>query len=192
MSQTQTPDLLISDADDDTSHVSTPVLPHPPASPSCLSSFSPECTPSPSIEPANTAHLRLPVPVPSANLSQTSFTLIDVSEDKSGVDFDNLPPEVTSADISIARESLCSTSVSPLCLFWRHNSPHIARRTSFLGCFRVAGSKHVTELHRARVSCVPVGTYRAQSRFLSATAASIFGHPFLCQNYLWVLATWVP
>jgi hypothetical protein len=33
------------------------------------------------------------------------------------VDFDNLPPEITSADISIAREFLCSTCISPRCPF---------------------------------------------------------------------------
>jgi hypothetical protein len=175
-----TPDPFVSDDDDDTSHVSTPVLAHPPSSPS----FSPE---SGSIEPtsSNTAHLRLPVPVPSANFSQTSFTFVDVSEDKSGVDFDNLPSEVTSADISIAREFLCSTSVSQLCLFWRHTSPHIPRRISPRGCLRVTESKHVTELRRARVSCVPIGTYCVQSRFH-------FRAPVLCQNYLWGLATSVP
>lgn len=103
------PELVISD-DDDTSQVSTPILTHLPPSPSLSSSPLPsERTSSESAKPTsvlpNNSHLRLPVPTPSANLSQTSFAFVDVSEDRSGVEFDDLPPEVASADISIARES---------------------------------------------------------------------------------------
>jgi Gdp/GTP exchange factor required for growth at low temperatures len=100
------------DDDDDTSQISTPILVHLPASPPLSSSLLPSAsTSSESTKPAaalpSNAHLRLPIPTPSANLSQTSFTFVDVSEDGSGVDFEDLPPEVTSADISIAREFLC-------------------------------------------------------------------------------------
>ena len=105
----QPPDLLISD-DDDTSQVSTPVLSQLPTSPSHPSSFTPDASPSdpanPSSAPSNSGHLRLPIPTPSATHSQTSFAFSGVSEDKGGVDFD-LPPEIASADISIAREFLC-------------------------------------------------------------------------------------
>ncbi|KAI0270524.1 hypothetical protein BC834DRAFT_950330 [Gloeopeniophorella convolvens] len=99
------PDLLISD--DDTSQVSTPILTQLPSTPVRPSSFSPEGSPSESTKSnsvlsGNSSHLRLPIPTPSANLSQTSFTFVDVNEDESGVDFDNLPAEVASADISIA------------------------------------------------------------------------------------------
>jgi hypothetical protein len=111
MSQPQ--DLLVSD-DDDTSHVSTPVLGHSPASPALSSSLKPpESNSSDSTKPTSpltpNADLRLPIPLPSANLSQTSFTFVNVVEDDSGVDFDDLPSEVIAADISIAREFLCST-----------------------------------------------------------------------------------
>jgi len=105
----QPPDLLISD-DDDTSQVSTPVLSqHLPTS--RPSSFTPDSSPSDptnpsSAPPSNSSHLRLPIPTPSANLSQTSFAFSGVSGDEGGVDFD-LPPEIASADISIAREFLC-------------------------------------------------------------------------------------
>ena len=110
MSQPQ--DLPVSD-DDDTSHVSTPILDHPPTSPARPSSHllsgstSSDSTNPTSVLSTNT-HLRLPIPIPSANLSQTSFTFVNVNEDTSGVDFDDLPPEVASADISIAREFSCS------------------------------------------------------------------------------------
>jgi len=110
MSQPQ--DLPISD-DDDTSHVSTPILDHPPTSPARPSSHllsgstSSDSTNPTSVLSTNT-HLRLPIPIPSANLSQTSFTFVNVNEDTNGVDFDDLPPEVASADISIAREFSCS------------------------------------------------------------------------------------
>jgi Gdp/GTP exchange factor required for growth at low temperatures len=110
MSQPPTP--RISDEDDnDTSHVSTPILTHLPASPPRPSSLLPSgSTVSESTKPAavlpSNAHLRLPIPTPSANLSQTSFTFVDVTEDGGGVDFEDLPPEVTFADISIARECL--------------------------------------------------------------------------------------
>jgi hypothetical protein len=122
MSQPPAPRLSADDDDDDTSHVSTPVLTHPPSSPLLPASLLPSgSTSSESTRPTSvlpgSAHLRLPIPTPSANLSQTSFTFVDVSEDGSGVDFNDLPPEVTSADISIAREFLCSTSVSRLCLW---------------------------------------------------------------------------
>jgi hypothetical protein len=121
MSQPPAP-RISEDDDDDTSHVSTPILVHLPASPPGPSSLLPSgSTASESTKPAavlpSTTHLRLPIPTPSANLSQTSFTFVDVSEDGSGVDFGDLPPEVTSADISIAREFLYSTSVSRLCVF---------------------------------------------------------------------------
>lgn len=118
----QPPPPRISDDDDDTSHVSTPIVTHLPASPPSPSSLLPSgSTASDSAKPAavlpSTAHLRLPIPTPSANLSQTSFSFVDVTEDGSGIDFEDLPPEVTSADISIAREFLYSTSVSRLCVF---------------------------------------------------------------------------
>lgn len=117
------PPRISDDDDDDTSHVSTPIL--APASPPRPSSLLPTgSTASESTKPAavlpSTAHLRLPIPTPSANLSQTSFTFVDVTEDGSGVDFEDLPPEVTSADISIAREFLYSTSVSRLAPFYAH------------------------------------------------------------------------
>jgi len=131
----QPPDLLISDDDDDTSHVSTPVLPNLPASPVQPSFLPPPATTS--SEPATStsplfanAHLRLPIPTPSANLSQTSFTFVDVSKDGTVVDFDDLPSEVTSADISIAREFSCSSfclTPCPLRRIYHHLScgvPH--------------------------------------------------------------------
>jgi hypothetical protein len=109
----QPPAPRISDEDDN--DVSTPILIHLPASPPRPSSLLPSgSTVSESTKPAavlpSNAHLRLPIPTPSANLSQTSFTFVDVTEDGGGVDFEDLPPEVTSADISIAREFLYSTS----------------------------------------------------------------------------------
>ena len=123
MSQPPPPRILDDDdGDDDTSHVSTPILAHLPASPPRPSSLLPsESTASELTKPAavlpSTAHLRLPIPTPSANLSQTSFSFVDVTEGGSGIDFEDLPPEVTSADISIAREFLYSSSVSRLCAF---------------------------------------------------------------------------
>ena len=134
MSQPPAP-RLPEDDDDDTSHVSTPVLTHLPASPLIPSSLlASGSTSSESTKPTSvlsgSAHLRLPIPTPSANLSQTSFTFVDVSEDGSGVDFNDLPPEVASADISIAREFLCSISVSRL---W---GAYIAIcRTAYLGAW---------------------------------------------------------
>ncbi|KAI0298477.1 hypothetical protein B0F90DRAFT_1732791 [Multifurca ochricompacta] len=103
----QPPDLLISDDDDDTSQVSTPILSHLPTSSICSSPFPPESSPTESVKPSsvlpgNSSHLRLPIPTPSANLSQTSFSFVDVSEDEGGVGFDDLPPEIASVDISIA------------------------------------------------------------------------------------------
>lgn len=126
MSQPPVPPIS-DDDDNDTSHVSTPILAHLPASPPRPSSLLPSgSTASESTKPAavlpSNAHLRLPIPTPSANLSQTSFTFVDVTEGESGVDFEDLPPEVTSADISIAREFLYSTSVSRLCVFCAHIS----------------------------------------------------------------------
>jgi hypothetical protein len=171
MSQPQ--DLLVSD-DDDTSHVSTPILSHSPASPALSTSLMPsDSTSSDSTKPTSAlpanAPLRLPIPTPSANLSQTSFTFINVSEDDSGVDFDDLPPEVASADISIAREFLCSTSLSRclVCPLWaRIHCPLVARRTSLFGCLRVLKSKYVGVLHRCwDYSCSP-GACRAQLHFL--------------------------
>ncbi|KAH9061906.1 hypothetical protein EDB87DRAFT_1682575 [Lactarius vividus] len=103
----QLPDLLISDDDDDTSQVSTPVLSQQlPTAPTRPSSHTPDSSPSDptnpsSAPPTNSSHLRLPIPTPSANLSQTSFAYSGVSEDEGGMDFD-LPPEIASADISIA------------------------------------------------------------------------------------------
>ncbi len=105
MSQPPAP-RISNDDDDDTSHVTTPVLAHLPASLLPSGSSSSESTKPAPVPPSN-AHLRLPVPTPSANLSQTCFTFVDVTEDGSGVDFEDLPPEVASADISIAREFLC-------------------------------------------------------------------------------------
>ena len=148
MSQPPVP-RISDDDDDDTSHVSTPVLAHLPASPLLPSSLPPsgstssESTKPASVLPGN-AHLRLPIPTPSANLSQTSFTFVDVSEDGSGVDFNDLPPEVTSADISIAREFLCSVSVSRLRLL----RACIAWRTSLLGCFCVMKWEYVVGIFR--------------------------------------------
>lgn len=124
MSQPPAP-RIADDDDNDTSRVSTPILVHLPASPPRPSSLLPSgSTSSESTKPAtvlpSAAHLRLPIPTLSANLSQTSFTFVDVTEDGSGVDFEDLPPEVNSADISIAREFLYSTSVSRLCVFYAH------------------------------------------------------------------------
>jgi hypothetical protein len=177
-----TPDLLVSDEDNDTSHVSTPVLTHLPASPSCPSFDSTSSAPIESSS-SSAVHLRLPVPIPSANLSQTSFTFVDLREDQSGVDFDNLPPEVTSADISIAREFLCSTSLSitTLCLFWRHASPcYRATCLTRSGCVRVTQSKHVIVFHpcsRFLRSCRNLSHSITAS--LVATSVSLLGAPIL-------------
>jgi hypothetical protein len=188
-----TPDLLLSDQDNDTSHVSTPVLTHLPASPSCPS-FDSTSTPPIESSSSNPVHLRLPVPIPSANLSQTSFIFVDLREDKSGVDFDNLPPEVASADISIAREFLCSNfSLSPLFVSSRGIHRHvIARRaSSTLDAFASHNRSTSQCFIRARV---PVGTYRAQSPLpLSRPAFPFFGAPILMSKlYPSGLATWVP
>lgn len=107
----QPPDLLISDDDDDTSQVSTPVLSQLLTSPIRPTSFTSDSAPTqptnPSpAPPSASSHLRLPIPTPSANLSQTSFAFSGVSDDENGVDLD-LPPEIASAEISIAREFLC-------------------------------------------------------------------------------------
>jgi hypothetical protein len=131
----QPPAPRISDDDEnDTSHVSTPIFVHLPASPPRPSSLLPSgSTSSESTKPAavlpSAAHLRLPIPTLSANLSQTSFTFIDVTEGGSGVDFEDLPPEVNSADISIAREFLYSTFVSRLCVFYAQRIYRRIRRT---------------------------------------------------------------
>ncbi len=100
------PDLLISDDDDDTSHVSTPVLAHLSTDTSRPPSLTPSDSTKPSsASPSTSSHLRLPIPTPSANLSQTSFAFSG-SEDEGSFHLD-LPPEIGSADISIAREFLC-------------------------------------------------------------------------------------
>ncbi|TFY78533.1 hypothetical protein EWM64_g5480 [Hericium alpestre] len=100
--------------DEDTSAVSTPVLSNMPPSPnsssfsnrdaSSSSQGSSEASPtllSPG-QDSNSSHLRLPIPTPSANRSQSSFAFADVNGDDTSGDFDDLPPEVASADISIA------------------------------------------------------------------------------------------
>ena len=178
MSQLPVP-RISDDDDDDTSHVSTPVLAHLPASPSLPSSLLPsggtssESTTKPAPVLPGNAHLRLPIPTPSANLSQTSFTFVDVSEDGSGVDFNDLPPEVTSADISIAREFLCSVSVSRLHLL----RAYIAWRTSLLGCFFVMKSEYVVGIFR-RMGRTPVPVDRIAPNYTSCGEQSFhFGAP---------------
>ncbi|KAI0030459.1 hypothetical protein K488DRAFT_26430, partial [Vararia minispora EC-137] len=66
-------------------------------------SSSTDSTSAPSILSPGSVVRRLPIPTPSANHSQTSITFVDVQDtaDPNG-DFDGLPPEVASADISIA------------------------------------------------------------------------------------------
>jgi len=171
----QPPAPRISDDDDnDTSHVSTPILAHLPASPPRPSSLSPSgSTATDSTKPAvvlpSNAHLRLPIPTPSANFSQTSFTFVDVTEDGSGVDFEDLPPEVTSADISIAREFLV--------LDFRLMALHL-----FMRIYR--------RIRRTRVSSEPYGT---RLHYCVAREASIFGHRSNFKALLtsWALTTWV-
>lgn len=66
--------------------------------------------PSPSISSndSSASQFLLPIPPPSVNKSQASFAYSDVSiSDAGGHSFGALPPEIASADISIARE--CSS-----------------------------------------------------------------------------------
>jgi hypothetical protein len=76
-----------------------------------------------------------------------------VSEDEGGVDFD-LPPEIASADISIAREFLCYTFYTALCL------SRTARLTLHLARLRVAELRCIP----APYCTVSVKAYRALSR----------------------------
>ncbi|THH14380.1 hypothetical protein EW146_g5939 [Bondarzewia mesenterica] len=102
--------------EEDTSLVSTPVVanltptaihPSPVTIASVASSSGHSATDSsvtllsPVSQEPNTSHIRLPIPNPSTNRSQSSFAFVDISDDGGG-DFDNLPPEVASADISMA------------------------------------------------------------------------------------------
>jgi len=79
----------------------------------------------------NTSARRLPIPTSSTNRSDTSITFVDGQDDKGSSDFDDLPPEVAEADISIARES-SSLIVSLLLLVSQPHShpslPRISRR----------------------------------------------------------------
>jgi hypothetical protein len=179
MSQPQAP-RISHDGDNDTSDVSTPILTRLPASPPRPSSLLPsESTASESPKPAavlpSNAHLRLPIPTPSANLSQTSFTFVDVSEDGRGVDFEDLPPEVTSADISIAREFLFSDfPVSRFCVFYAHISPYVAWCASVL----YMKWKWVGVCGRIRPIRVLIEPFGTRFHFPVTNEASIFGHRF--------------
>ncbi|KAI0052399.1 ras GEF [Auriscalpium vulgare] len=109
MSSSPPPSLVLVE-EDDSSLVATPVLTQRPTSPGLRSSTSslPDVSPVSPAEPLlspHSGHLRLPIPTPSANKSQSSFAFVDVSEDDPSGDFDDLPPEVASADISIARSA---------------------------------------------------------------------------------------
>ncbi|TFK72390.1 ras GEF [Pluteus cervinus] len=86
---------------------SSQLTPSPPASSpiSLPSSLSPSTVEPPPVNPVPTEttapHLLLPIPTPSAtSKSRLSFTLPDPSSDKNI--FDPLPPELTSADITLA------------------------------------------------------------------------------------------
>jgi hypothetical protein len=180
MSQPQ--DLLVSD-DDDTSHVSTPILGHSPASPALPSSLvPPDSTSSDSTKPTSplppNAPLRLPIPTLSANLSQTSFTLVNVGEDDSGVDFGDLPPEVIAADISIAREFLCSPfSLLPYASSVAHTFVGLPAHLTFWMPLRYEIEVRLCTSSCWDYSCSP-GAYCALIAFLVATGDSIFGRPF--------------
>jgi hypothetical protein len=66
----------------------------------------PSSTPSIPSGEAQTTHLLRPIPTPSVNASQASFSFSDATGSSSdgGALFDPLSPEIASADISIARE----------------------------------------------------------------------------------------
>ena len=179
----QPPAPRISDDDNDTSDVSTPILTHLSASPPRPSSLLPsestasESTKLAAVLPSN-AHLRLPIPTPSANLSQTSFTFVDLTEDGRGVDFEDLPPEVSSADISIAREFLYST--------FRLTALHLL--CAYIAICRVAHLSAWVPLYMKwkcvgvyrRIWCtrVPLELFGTLLHFPVASEASIFGHRF--------------
>ncbi|KAA1474168.1 ras GEF [Dentipellis sp. KUC8613] len=104
---------IASTDDEDTSSVSTPVvssMPPPglrssytPSDASSTGRASPDSSPTLlSPQESNSSHLRLPIPTPSANRSQSSFAFADVNSEETTGDFDDLPPEIASADISIA------------------------------------------------------------------------------------------
>jgi hypothetical protein len=195
MSQPQ--DLLVSD-DDDTSHVSTPILSHSPSSPPHPSSLMPsDNTSSDSTKPTSplptNANLRLPIPKPSANLSQTSFTFVNVSEDDSGVDFDDLPPEVASADISIAREFLCSTSLLTA-LFALYGAYIAVDRVAYPTMWMPFRCE--IDVRRCTSSCWDcsclLGVYHTQLHApLLATGDLFSGRPFHFKIYLCDSATWI-
>lgn len=79
-----------------------PALPveNPSATSLNLSSQSPAST------DAQSGHLLRPIPTPSVNASQASFSFSDATagDNDGGALFDPLSPEIASADISIARE----------------------------------------------------------------------------------------
>lgn len=180
MSQPSTP-RISDDNDNDTSQVSTPILAHLPASPPRPSSLLPtgsavsESTKPGVVLPSN-AHLRLPIPTPSANLSQTSFTFVDVTEDGRGIDFEDLPPEVTSADISIAREfsTFRLTALRLLCAYIA--VCHAAHLSAWVGLY--TKWKCVGVYRRIRGSRVPLEPFGIQLHIPVASEASIFGHRF--------------
>jgi len=59
-----------------------------------------------SLSDSSASQFLLPIPTPSANRSQASFTYSDFSKsDPEGPPLGVLPPEIASADIAIARES---------------------------------------------------------------------------------------
>lgn len=116
---------IVSPDDEDTSHIATPIVADhtpmvmrpssvtvaPSASSSSHSTADSSPTPlSPVSQEPTVNHIRLPIPTPSTNRSQSSFAFADVADDGGG-DFDDLPPEVASADISMAREYPSSFSV---------------------------------------------------------------------------------
>ena len=54
---------------------------------------------------SSSSQFLLPIPTPSGNRSQASFAYSDFSKsDSEGPSLSSLPPEIASADISIARE----------------------------------------------------------------------------------------
>ena len=115
---------IVSPDDEDTSHIATPIVAdHTPmamrpssvavAAPASSSHSTADSSPtllSPVSQEPTVNHIRLPIPTPSTNRSQSSFAFADVTDDGGG-DFDDLPPEVASADISMAREYPSSFSV---------------------------------------------------------------------------------
>ena len=86
-------------------------------------------------------HIRLPVPKPLVNSSQTSFTFIEVSGGDAEGDFGALLPEVLSADISIAREcpTFSSRAQLPLGLLVRRDPPRCMPSSSLQPTYSVTG-----------------------------------------------------